>query len=438
MIEKWYYASQGQQLGPVAVDYLKRLLAEGHLSAQDLVWKEGMPDWVPAGECPELRPSGPPPLPKPRDSGLPPPLRAPGAGSTPSPSRTRRFEGVPPGQPSSPSAAVPQGTSTPFPTAPSASTPSPSATPAAPSVPRSAVRPARAPLSVSDTLVATFVLAGALVLTVIAGHGGSPRASLIFLFIALIANVSFWVRLSIFLYRAWNILPPKNRTMDPLWAALSIYIPLANLVLVFRSIPGLSKATNEALAERGEGPSAPEALGTALAVAFVLITVLPLALPNPGALLLLSVAAAAVGWHWLDRQCEASNVYLGHAKGRTTPQGLRIAVLATGALALPLAVAVAIAGIKGGAGAAAFRPLLGGPGQSEILDLARQEAERNAAFAEQLQNIRTAYSGGQIYWRYPPQNGDEARLRTLIEQEAARNREFLDELQRIRRTRTPY
>jgi hypothetical protein len=51
---EWYYAKQGQQQGPVDSDTLKDMLAAGELSETDLVWKEGMPEWIPAASVPEL------------------------------------------------------------------------------------------------------------------------------------------------------------------------------------------------------------------------------------------------------------------------------------------------------------------------------------------------------------------------------------------------
>ena len=61
----WYYARGGQRYGPVEQAELQRLAAAGQLVANDLVWRSGLPDWLPAGQTPELaslfRPSAPPP-----------------------------------------------------------------------------------------------------------------------------------------------------------------------------------------------------------------------------------------------------------------------------------------------------------------------------------------------------------------------------------------
>jgi hypothetical protein len=51
---KWYYEKNGKQLGPVDEAGVKGMLQRGELTAKDLVWKEGMGDWTPAGRVAEL------------------------------------------------------------------------------------------------------------------------------------------------------------------------------------------------------------------------------------------------------------------------------------------------------------------------------------------------------------------------------------------------
>jgi hypothetical protein len=60
----WYYAKDGRQNGPVSLEELIRLRATGTITSQDLVWREGMDGWKPAGEVAELDPppASPPPL----------------------------------------------------------------------------------------------------------------------------------------------------------------------------------------------------------------------------------------------------------------------------------------------------------------------------------------------------------------------------------------
>ncbi|MCS7306111.1 MAG: DUF4339 domain-containing protein [Thermoguttaceae bacterium] len=44
----WYYAQENKQFGPVSAAELKALADGGKLQPDDLVWREGMADWVPA------------------------------------------------------------------------------------------------------------------------------------------------------------------------------------------------------------------------------------------------------------------------------------------------------------------------------------------------------------------------------------------------------
>ena len=50
----WYYSQNNQQLGPVSEEQLKSLLSSASLPGSSLVWKEGMTDWKPVTEIPEL------------------------------------------------------------------------------------------------------------------------------------------------------------------------------------------------------------------------------------------------------------------------------------------------------------------------------------------------------------------------------------------------
>lgn len=63
---QFYVAVDGRQSGPHPLDALLQRIAEGALTRDTLAWKEGMPQWTPAGEVPELAPlfgATPPPLP---------------------------------------------------------------------------------------------------------------------------------------------------------------------------------------------------------------------------------------------------------------------------------------------------------------------------------------------------------------------------------------
>jgi hypothetical protein len=50
----WYYAIEGETLGPTTVDQLRQLLAEGHMTPDTLVWHANLGDWQPAYQVAEL------------------------------------------------------------------------------------------------------------------------------------------------------------------------------------------------------------------------------------------------------------------------------------------------------------------------------------------------------------------------------------------------
>lgn len=50
LVQKWYYARDGQRYGPVPTGRLRKMLQEGHLSEDDLVWCRNMETWTPVSE----------------------------------------------------------------------------------------------------------------------------------------------------------------------------------------------------------------------------------------------------------------------------------------------------------------------------------------------------------------------------------------------------
>jgi GYF domain 2 len=52
---QWYYSQGGQQLGPVSEAQLQQMKSAGQVGPTDLVWSEGMTDWLAAGQVPQLQ-----------------------------------------------------------------------------------------------------------------------------------------------------------------------------------------------------------------------------------------------------------------------------------------------------------------------------------------------------------------------------------------------
>jgi hypothetical protein len=54
MASQWYYARNGQKYGPITSAQLTNLAKTGQLLPSDLIWKDGMPQWVAAGRSAQL------------------------------------------------------------------------------------------------------------------------------------------------------------------------------------------------------------------------------------------------------------------------------------------------------------------------------------------------------------------------------------------------
>lgn len=90
---QWYYSKNGTQLGPVEEGELRSKIASGEISSADLVWREGMTDWLPSAKVQELAPVAVVPTAFP--SAVPDPGSAPGSPYQP-PVNTGYAAGPPP------------------------------------------------------------------------------------------------------------------------------------------------------------------------------------------------------------------------------------------------------------------------------------------------------------------------------------------------------
>lgn len=62
MATEWYYSKNGHKTGPISAAELKRLAETRQINANDLVWRKGLPSWVPASKVKGLLlPAGAPP-----------------------------------------------------------------------------------------------------------------------------------------------------------------------------------------------------------------------------------------------------------------------------------------------------------------------------------------------------------------------------------------
>ena len=55
----WYYAKNGHQNGPLPTEDMIDRIAMGEIAQSDLAWCEGMGDWLPVAEIPQLKVEAP-------------------------------------------------------------------------------------------------------------------------------------------------------------------------------------------------------------------------------------------------------------------------------------------------------------------------------------------------------------------------------------------
>jgi predicted Zn finger-like uncharacterized protein len=54
---EWYYGLDGSEFGPLSLQEMRRKLKRGVITGEHFVWREGMNDWMPVEDVPELRPA---------------------------------------------------------------------------------------------------------------------------------------------------------------------------------------------------------------------------------------------------------------------------------------------------------------------------------------------------------------------------------------------
>jgi len=82
----WYYAKNGHQNGPLPTEDMIDRIAMGEIAQTDLAWCEGMGDWLPVAQIPQLKVEAPvraeaPPAPV--SAAAPSPYQAPAAAPAP-------------------------------------------------------------------------------------------------------------------------------------------------------------------------------------------------------------------------------------------------------------------------------------------------------------------------------------------------------------------
>lgn len=55
---EWYYSENGERRGPTSEGELRALIDQGNVTANDLVWRDGLADWTPVSQTSEFSGSG--------------------------------------------------------------------------------------------------------------------------------------------------------------------------------------------------------------------------------------------------------------------------------------------------------------------------------------------------------------------------------------------
>lgn len=223
----WYYSHDGQQKGPVPASELERLASGDEFDKdKDLVWREGMADWMPIASVPELQPAASP--------------TAAAAGSTQQPA---------------PQDATAQGMN-PY------ATPNTGYQTVAPGGPLPSVKPVNFPLIAGTFIIGMigFIAGYVMILPALSEARPDPGAMEvggIILFVSLIPLIISVVLSCICVYRAWLLLQPHTSFSTPGKAVGFMFIPFFNLYWYFVAYWRWSQEWNRIVASRPDHPQAP-------------------------------------------------------------------------------------------------------------------------------------------------------------------------------------
>ena len=55
---EWFFTKNGKQEGPISTESLQSMIVSGAVATTDLIWREGMAEWTPAGQVAEFAGGG--------------------------------------------------------------------------------------------------------------------------------------------------------------------------------------------------------------------------------------------------------------------------------------------------------------------------------------------------------------------------------------------
>jgi len=255
----WYYSNDGEQLGPVSVEELQQLAAQGIITAESSLWSEGLEDWVRATQVEGL-------------FGEEAPQEVPVAAA---PAASKLIVGAA-AQTATPLAGQVTPVTT---TAPAAQAAAPAAAPypaGAIAVPVGEDYPAVAPKKAGFGKLLAFTLAGPLIMLLVllivgvvgqqsATSGTVSDSAAMSLGLLAVGAYFLWFGLStvgmvlamMYLYRVWDLLRWGSPTTTPGKAIGFLFIPFFNLYWIFVAYHGLAKDWNRVMASHPDLALAP-------------------------------------------------------------------------------------------------------------------------------------------------------------------------------------
>lgn len=273
MSNQWFVHSNGQQMGPYTGEQLVEYAQQGSITAETMVWAEGMPEWAPASQIPGLIPQAP-------------------ASAAPVAAATTSAAWAPPGSRLAAGGARVGATA--------ATSVSRVQAPVGGPYPFFPMKQANFGLWLGTflggiilTIVGVILIIPALFMAAaataaattgsasggeVAGAASLSIGFILALIIGMIASTIAAILFYIYLYRAWSCLQPGGAQTTPGKAIGFLFIPLFNIYWFFVAINGLPKDWNRVVSSYEDLKTAPRLNETTFLLFCIGIFIAPLAL----------------------------------------------------------------------------------------------------------------------------------------------------------------
>jgi GYF domain 2/Domain of unknown function (DUF4328) len=269
MSDQWFVHSNGEQMGPYTGQQLVEYAQQGSITAETMVWAEGMAEWAPASQVPGLIPEAAAPAPAPVAAAVattstawkPPGSRVAAGGAKPATAVAT----------SSYAAQAPVGGEYPYFPVKSASF----------GLWLGSFAGGIGLIIISIFMIVSGAVAGARAdaqgADPTAGAGTAGMGGILYL-VGMVVMLVSMIFFCINLYRAWACLQPGGAQTTPGKAIGFMFIPFFNLYWVFVAINGLPKDWNRIVASYEDLKAAPKLSETTFLLYCIGIFFAPLAM----------------------------------------------------------------------------------------------------------------------------------------------------------------